>query len=316
MKNIFHKKSRFFTCILMGLVPVWIQAVNTIGLVISSKGTVFSELNGRTKILRPGDQLEKLSDIFTEEGGKVEFSDYFDNRYFLAGSGHVQIKSKTIALKRGHLWIRSPGKKRSHFTIQTANSLTTYQKGESIISFDEQQRKTQLLTIRGNFNFGSITERIMTVSIQAGHFSFIKQHYNNERPREPVPIGLKSLKKVASLFDRSLPQESRAVQRSLASVSSTGNKASYLASSNTSTYKQTRVIVNIFGRSPQKAAPATREPSRGPASLSSSPISSRKNDSFESALLKQYKKQMRHKKEVNSLIDVLKSYKADYSKSY
>ena len=342
MKNMFCKKLKFLFYGLITLSSSWIEAASPVGFVNSLKGTVFSTLGGKTKILRPGDPIENLSDVFTEEGGKLEFADYFDNRYSLAGSGHIQLKDKTLLLKRGYLWMKSP-QERPGFVIQTANALASYKKGEIIISFDEQERKTQLLTLQGRFRFGSIIEKIMSVDVEEGHFSFIKKDYNNEWPRTPVPIGEKSFKKVTALFDRFSSPEFTNIKRSIASTSSNNDKKSYFDTKDKkmrmqllSNYQRkidktnkksgvpveraegTEIIVNIFGRDLQRHS-IEKTTSRMPASLpvpSPPSTDSSKNDPFESALMNQYKKQMRHESEVNSLIDTLKSYKSNYSKSH
>lgn len=83
------------------------------------------------------------------------------------------------------------------------------------------------------------------------------------------------------------------------------------------------VTVRIFSATSEKSS--TRAPAsvkemskkkmmmRGPASVSPVQI---KGDLFEKSLVEEYKKQMRHSKEINSLIKELKNYDQDYKESY
>ncbi len=95
------------------------------------------------------------------------------------------------------------------------------------------------------------------------------------------------------------------------------------------TYEKKSVVrVKIFGAGQKKRVPASIAPvlkiqkkmkksSRRPASVNAlgSQVEIKKS-AFESSLILEYKKQMRHKKEVNSLINELKSYDQDYKQAY
>lgn len=89
------------------------------------------------------------------------------------------------------------------------------------------------------------------------------------------------------------------------------------------------IKVNIYGRglthkTSRKPASVVKRPSynkrssvRGPASVSNLPSQvEMKRSIFESSLMKEYKKQMRHSKEVNNLIQDLKNYDMDYKQAY
>lgn len=92
--------------------------------------------------------------------------------------------------------------------------------------------------------------------------------------------------------------------------------------------KKSDVAVRIFGSNkPRSRVPASVKPTpnakkkrsaRTPASIGGmTPQINKKADSaFESELLRQYKKQMRHEQEVNQLIDQLQSIDMDYKKDY
>ena len=89
--------------------------------------------------------------------------------------------------------------------------------------------------------------------------------------------------------------------------------------------KRSKVIVKVYGQG-KKRTPASKghkvyrapvKATRKPASMIDlNPQVKVKKDAFESSLLNEYKKQMRHSKEINSLIKDLKSYDQDYKESY
>lgn len=84
--------------------------------------------------------------------------------------------------------------------------------------------------------------------------------------------------------------------------------------------KKTDVKVYIFGQKKNKARAIAsikeKKKVRKPASIGMEPVVRIKKDAFESSLTREYKKQLRHDKEVNSLINELKSYDQDYKHSY
>lgn len=82
--------------------------------------------------------------------------------------------------------------------------------------------------------------------------------------------------------------------------------------------KKTGVKISIYGQKNKKKRSIASTPKksvRKPASIIE-PVVKIKRDAFESSLTREYKKQLRHNKEVNSLIDELKSYDQDYKQSY
>ncbi len=82
--------------------------------------------------------------------------------------------------------------------------------------------------------------------------------------------------------------------------------------------KKTGVKISIFGQKKSKKrsiASVPKKSDRKPASIIE-PAVKIKKDAFESSLTREYKKQLRHNKEINSLINELKSYDQDYKQSY
>ncbi|GAB4015814.1 MAG: hypothetical protein Fur0010_15200 [Bdellovibrio sp.] len=342
------------------------------------------------KTLKQGDHVSDFCEIITEEGAQATYSDFYDHRFHLSGSGHVKLFNKLSELKSGYMWIQSPVSQ-GEYLIQTANAVVSFSQGEFITSFDPEIGKTQLLNVRGKSEFSNSLDRMMNVSLIEGHFSYIQNEQNEGYPRRPTPIGFASYKKVTSLFKGVEPldgrqgEEFRAVatttvaERGVASVgfeapvmeSRVDNEGqiTILRKHDTEERKQkAEVLLNsykekvyklvektkpkkfapdytkkanvnfrVFGQKGQKATtvkantiapvaerkissitsqPSSRDGARTPASVGDMAPTIHKDSAFESGIVDQYKKQMRHSQEVNNLIDRLKSVDMDYQKDY
>ena len=167
--------------------------------VTSTKGAVFEVLGDRTRVLKPGDRLERFAEVLTEEGGRVGLMDFHDHRFTLAGSGHLQLLDGDAVLKRGFLRIRS-GQGKRRFSVRTANAVATYGQGEGVLSYDDASGKTQLLAIDGDFALAGGSREDMAVDVGPGRFSFVHPGHDGGLPRAPVPVGASSRGKVAALF--------------------------------------------------------------------------------------------------------------------
>lgn len=88
--------------------------------------------------------------------------------------------------------------------------------------------------------------------------------------------------------------------------------------------KKTGVTVKVFGQKKSRGIASvkteqvkTPKKTRKPASMMElNPQVTIKKNAFESSLLQEYKKQMRHSKDINNLIQELKSYDQDYKQAY
>ena len=174
-------------------------AIAPIAMVSEVKGNAFIHHLGQTKKVKVGDHIHNFSEIFTEVGSQISFSDYYDHQFHLAGSGHVKLNGKTVELKGGYLWLQSFNREES-FAVETANAHVNYMYGESVISFDSYNGKSQLMTISGGWHFSNKFEKYRTAHLQDGQFSFISKDYENGSPRQPTPIGHTSYKRVTALF--------------------------------------------------------------------------------------------------------------------
>ena len=393
-------------------------ASNKLIVVVSEvKGNAFYCLGGKTKVLKEGVHLPASAEIFTEVGSQIAFNDYYDHVFYLSGGAHLIVYPNLVELKEGYLWIKSLSYDplRGPLKVTTANSLIENKKGEGILSFDSYSGKTQVLSIKGDFDLKNIRQEFQWTQVGDGQFSFIQDEYNKGVPRRATPIGYSSYKKVTSLFSgveafdekkmersqklrptitrtashstedsRSHTSES-ASKRSIASVSNADpfekalqnskgevtiiklrdpekekaheqnlmnfykNKVTELGkpkpkkkwSPSYSDKSNVKVMVFGSGSSHKKTSPthevrktrslrmpASIKPAktneevnsykkkyRTPASIGKM-VPTVKNSAFESELVDQYKKQMRHEDEVNQLIDQLKSIDMDYKKEY
>ena len=175
------------------------NAIAPIAMVSAVKGNAFIHHLGKTKKVKVGDHIHNFSEIFTEVGSQVSFSDYYDHQYHLAGSGHLKLNGKTVELQGGYLWLQSFNREES-FAIETANAHVNYMYGESVVSFNSFDGKTQIMTISGGWDFSNKFEKYRTARLQEGQFSFISKDYENGSPRQPTPIGQGSFSKVTGLF--------------------------------------------------------------------------------------------------------------------
>lgn len=399
-KNI--KRISLLTLLFVTTITQFAWADKSRVVVTEVRGNAFVLQNGKTALLKSGDTLTDFSEIVTEVGSQVTFSDYSDHSFFLAGSGQIKILNKLIELSRGYLWIQSHANHSGH-RIQTANATIEYKRGESIISFDHYVGKTQLLVIKGKVGLENVLQKGTGVVVHDGKFSFVDDDYNNGIPRKPTNIGFASFKKVTSLFEGVEPvikddqindfKNKSSRSRALASINEqtsfdvkldkeaaqagqgriiylTKQKKFVKNSVNLDKlYKEelrlaskrpvkkwapnrtskSKVQVHIYGlkgslktNMKSKRLPASvnnkskknyqeieevisiksalknsgrKKSRRTPASLNRK-VKIKTNDNFESSLVDEYKQQLRHSGEVNSLIDDLKTYDQDYKKEY
>ena len=159
---------------------------------------------GQTKQIAIGDYIQNYSEIFTELGSQLSFTDYHDHQYHLSGSGHLEFENNKLKLKSGYLWLQSFNQEEP-FYVETANAYIKYTGGESIISFDSYNEKSQIISLQGKWKFANKFEQFRSVLIPSGTFSFISQKYNDGTPRRPTIIGKSSYRKVTSLFSEVKP---------------------------------------------------------------------------------------------------------------
>jgi hypothetical protein len=204
-KNI--NKTSLFITIIVHLFAYKAHAVDTVAIVNDIKGTVFVSIQGKTSQLNIGDEILLGSEVLTADNGSASLTDYYDHQFHLSNSSHIKFELETVQLRRGYLWLQSyrKGDSSSNFKLTTANSVSKYHEGESILSFDPQSTKTQLLVIKGKFIFQNIQNEMDRIYVEDGLFSFIKTDFFEGSPRRPTPVGFSSFKKITSLFNKVNP---------------------------------------------------------------------------------------------------------------
>lgn len=300
---------------------------------------------GKTNALKINQHIEEKSEIMVEEGGAVTLNDYFDATYHLTGGSHLKFFNKSVQLKKGKTWIQSVNS-RHPLALTTANAAVDFWKGEFITTFDQATSRSQVLVVNGEVEVSNVLDKNMKYTVAAGTFSLIDPEVENGIPRTPTKVGLASLNKALSEF-KQLPEKIRAAEpkaRSIASVEeekaapapvkkgeiifiSTNRLPASVSGSAHKYYKQTvtkkalkatPVPIRFFGTNYQKAEPymAPVEAPRAPASVQSvtpempkkSPQTNVLNQEFSDSLKKHTAEQPKYSKELEKLIDDLKSY--------
>lgn len=145
------------------------------------------------------------------------------------------------------------------------------------------------------------------VAAQKASREKLLSNYQESSLSKPILVKKKKTKK----WKPSYKAKSQVVVRIFGQVSKKGRGIASVPTSDLSEKKSLKLTVPVRIPIKQKEAHLTKT-SRMPAST----IKTRPSSGFESKLTNEYKKQMRHKKELNSLIDELKSVDNDYKKNY
>jgi hypothetical protein len=172
----------------------------TIGRVSEVVGNAFIMTQSGDSInLKVGDKVLDFAEIFTDEGARVSYVDYFEHVVHLGPSTQVVIMNKMIELKNGKMWIQSHNNL-AGFSVQTSNAVANYADGEFIYTYDSGQLSSQLLVISGTVKFTNILEDHLFYNVDAGKFSFIDQKYEKGFPRVPTLIGYESYNGLVGTF--------------------------------------------------------------------------------------------------------------------
>ncbi|RZF21286.1 hypothetical protein DAY19_06270 [Halobacteriovorax vibrionivorans] len=180
-------------------------------VVAKVQGNVFVTNGDKTKKVDAGSYLYDFDDIFTEVGAELVFRDYFDHEYHVSGSSYISVLNKIVELKSGYIWVKSMEETDDSFQLQTVNSTINYNNGEFIASYDPDNGKTQILSIKGTHTFNNNVYEFMKEKVGPGRFSFIKEDYENGAPRVPTPISSSAYQAVTSLFPAVKPMDERRI---------------------------------------------------------------------------------------------------------
>jgi hypothetical protein len=316
--------------------------------VIEVKGQVFSIAeDGKTTTLKKNDHLNNRSEVMVGENGSITLNDYYDATYHLIEGSHVKFYDKSAQLKKGKAWIQSLNS-RHPLALTTANGHVDYWKGEFIATFDQASGRSQFLVVNGDVEVSNVLDKNMKYTVSAGTFTLIDPEVDDGVPRSPTKVGLTSLNKALSEFkalpeslkeptsptrgiasvddEKAAPAPARGkiifinnqgqVMNRLPASSEEHGAHKYFKKKTTKAASQaapslSAAPIRIFGA-------ATAEPEqRKPASIQ--PLSERNNDKkvsnelnidsdFNKSLSLEKASQPKHSKELENLINDLKSY--------
>jgi hypothetical protein len=206
--------------LLLALVTVAAHAeTKPVAEVTGIQGTVFVVTpDGATRTLKNSDHIELKSEIMVDEGSSISLNDYYDATYHLAGGSHVKFFDKSVQLKRGKTWIQSQSA-RHPLNLTTANGHVNFWKGEFISTFDQSTSRSQFLVVNGEVEVSNILDQNMKYSVPAGSFTLVDPEVENGSPRAPTKVGLSSLNTALAEF-KAFPakQDSSSPERTVASV--------------------------------------------------------------------------------------------------
>lgn len=176
------------------------------GRIVDLKGEGFISYKGKTREIRKGDAIEIGAEIVIEHHGQVTFTDNADHRFHLGNSSSVRVSGNSLELRSGDLWFQSLNKN-DDYKIQTANATVNYQGGEAILSYDTVKGKTQLMVVNSMMKLSNLRAPELNLSVAEGHFSFVDNAYDEGAPRDPTPVGEKTYKELAALFNGVSPMD-------------------------------------------------------------------------------------------------------------
>lgn len=316
--------------ILLALValPLWAKPV---AQVTEISGAVFVvNSDGKTSTLKLNDHLEDKSEVMVEEGASVTLNDYYDATYHLIGGTHLKFFDRSAQLKRGKSWVQCMNG-RFPLALTTANGHANFWKGEFIATFDQSTSRSQFLVVNGDVEVSNVLDRDLKYTVPAGTFTVVDPEVEAGVPRAPTKVGLSSLDTALAEF-RKLPQvikENILPARAIASVeeapqkkgeiifiqthrlpaSVSGGAHSYFAKK-TKSRVLTAAPIRYYGIAPESQVFAPRRPASVVpfVNMPKKAVDSTLNPEFEESLKKKSFEQPKYPKELNSLIEDLKSY--------
>jgi hypothetical protein len=328
MKTLISKSKSSLILIALIASPLWAKPV---AQVTELSGSVFVvKPDGKTSTLKVNDHLEDQSEVMVEEGGAITLNDYYDATYHLIGGTHLKFFDRSAQLKRGKTWVQCLNG-RFPLALTTANGHANFWKGEFIATFDQGTSRSQFLVVNGDIDVSNVLERDMKYTVSAGNFTMVDPEVESGAPRAPTKVGLASLEKSLGEF-KQLPVARKDIPaRAVASVNETPKKgeitfiktnrlpASVSGGAHKYFAKKAKALtlghapIRYFGMS-WKPAPAPFVAPRAPASVAPMALTPKKGGigdllpEFEDSLKRKASEQPKFPKELDSLIEDLKSY--------
>jgi hypothetical protein len=328
------KSNLFFLSLALAL-PVFGKPVAQVKSVSGQVFVVTPE--GKTNSVRLNDHLEEKSEIMVGEGSSISLNDYYDATYNLISGSHLKFFDRSVLLKKGKAWIQSTNSRHS-LSLTTANGHVDFWKGEFISTFDQASSRSQFLVVNGEVEVSNVLEKNLKYTVSAGTFTLVDPEVESGVPRAPTKVGLTSMNNAVAEF-KGMPErvEAPVVSRTIASVQEEKapvkkGEIIYLSSSRAPAsvglaqhYWKKKIQpeqtishapIKFYGI-PAAPTPVEVEQPRKPASLKplSIPAVPKKvgsqlnmDDEFDQTLRKEQAQQPKYSKELESLIQDLKSY--------
>lgn len=325
MKTFITKsKSSLFLLAFLAF-PLWAKPV---AQVTELNGSVFVvKADGKTTTLKLNDHLEDQSEVMVEEGASITLNDYYDATYHLIGGTHLKFFDRSAQLKRGKTWIQCMNG-RFPLALTTANGHANYWKGEFIATFDQASGRSQFLVVNGDVEVSNVLDRNMKYTVPAGTFTLVDPEKDEGVPRAPTKVGLASLDSALGEF-KQLPEKLKEVvpSRGIASVeerpakgeiifiktnrlpaSVSGGAHKYFAKKSPPV-ETSHAPIRYIGTSWKPVTSVRMPASYAPKAAMPITLAPKKLDAeFEDSLKRKAFEQPKYPKELNSLIEDLKSY--------
>lgn len=329
MKTFISKSKSSIILIAFVALPSWAKPV---AQVTEIQGSVFVvKSDGKTTSLKVNDHLEDKSEVMVEEGATITLNDYYDATYHLIGGTHLKFFDRSAQLKRGKAWIQCLNG-RFPQALTTANGHANFWKGEFIATFDQSTSRSQFLVVNGDVEVSNVLDRDMKHTVPAGSFTLVDPEVEEGLPRAPTKVGLASLNSALSEFKK-LPEniKENTPARGIASVNESPTKGEITfiksnrlpASVNGGAHKYfakkmkspvaSHASIRYFGVALKPTWKPVAAP-RSPASVAPIVVTPAKyvpktlDPEFGDSLKRKVSEQPKYPKELNSLIEDLKSY--------
>lgn len=329
------KNSLFFLALF--LLPGLVHA-KLVGKVHAIKGESFALIDGKTQRLVKDMDIADGAQLMVSDDSQVTVGDFHDRRFHLLGGSHFVMSDRSHVLQKGGVWSQSHASKTS-VSISTANLLMNAYQAEYIVTYDPISKKGQLSVINGEVDVASPMEPAFRYAIVAGQFTTAHPEVDEGYPRAPTKLGQDSLMKMVAQFpgiksgDAGVAHlQTQKVSRGIASAQESGLKAGeiiymktyqgadrapasvpgeaqkyYLKHKSKPAKIGTVAKVRVLGYQ-QVAKSASRNPASSHKAQTKDTQKSVKSSEFLKSFEVHQQKQPMYSKEVQRLIDDLKSY--------
>lgn len=187
--------------------------------VLEANGSSFAfDSNGKSKQLSFGARVQDLSEIMVDDAGTLSLLDSSGNIHHLAGGSYVKFFNRMLEVKNGEVW--TVVKNHTPALINTVNAVITVRDGQTVVSVDNSDLKTQALSLTGSATLASSIEPQLSIDIPAGHFSFIDNAYEGGLPRTATRVGLRSYQKMKMAFSKVKELDSKGLEKSFGQTAS------------------------------------------------------------------------------------------------